>query len=69
MKLLTKLSLVGLFTLLCTGSIFSQVTTAGGQTAQQLAEILAGPNIIVTNATLTGAGAASGSFGNGNVNI
>jgi subtilisin-like proprotein convertase family protein len=69
MKSLTKLSLVGLFALLCTGSIFSQVTTTGGQTAQQLAEILAGPNITVTNATLTGAGSASGSFGSGNSSI
>jgi len=69
MKTISKLSLVGLLSLLFGGSAFAQVTTTGGQTAQQLAEILAGPNITVTNASLTGAGVASGSFANGNSSI
>ncbi|NRA12974.1 MAG: hypothetical protein HRT57_13555, partial [Crocinitomicaceae bacterium] len=69
MKSLSKLSLIGVFILLSSGSTFSQVITTGGQTAQQLAEILAGPNITVTNAVLTGAGSASGSFGNGTSSV
>lgn len=49
--------------LFCLSSVsFSQINVTGGLTAQQLAEILAGPNITVTNAVLTGGGTASGSF-------
>ena len=47
----------------------AQITVTGGQTAQQLAEILAGPNITVTNAILTGGGVASGSFAGTNSDI
>lgn len=49
--------------------VTAQITTTGGQTAQQLAEILAGPNITVTNAVLTGAGTASGSFAGTNSDV
>lgn len=55
--------------LLFSGSVFSQINTTGGLTAQQLAEILAGPNITVTNAVLTGGTAASGSFAGTNSDI
>lgn len=48
---------------------FAQIAVTGGQTAQQLAEILAGPNITVTNAVLTGGGTASGSFTGTNSDI
>lgn len=42
---------------------FSQViTTSGGLTATQLANILASPGIVVSNAVLTGSGVASGQF-------
>ncbi len=40
----------------------AQITVTGGLTAQELAEILAGNNITVTNATLSGSNLASGSF-------
>lgn len=63
----TLLTFCALFTL--STSLFGQITTTGGQTAQQLAEILAGPNITVTNALLTGAGSASGSFAGTNSDI
>ncbi len=42
--------------------LVAQLTIDNTQTATQLAQILAGPNITVTNATLTGANTASGSF-------
>lgn len=45
-----------------TGQSFGQLTTAGGYTATQLAQILAGPNIVINSATLTGDAAASGYF-------
>ena len=69
MKNLFRLSIIGLVSLAFCGSAFSQITTTGGLTAQQLAEILAGPNITVTNATLTGGAAASGSFAGTNSDI
>ncbi len=61
------LSLGTLF--LCTYN-YAQITTNSGQTATQLAQILAGPNITVSNATLTGAAVASGSFtGTSNIGL
>lgn len=47
----------------------SQIAVTGGYTAQQLANILAGPNITVTNAVLTGGAVARGSFSGTNVDI
>ena len=47
----------------------AQITVSGGQTAQQLADQLAGPNITVTNAQLTGGGVASGNFSGTNTNL
>lgn len=41
---------------------FAQLTTQTGLTAQQLGNILAGSNIQVNNATMTGAGASFGKF-------
>ncbi len=49
--------------------IHAQLVVQGGYTAQDLAEILAGNNITVTNATLTGATAAAGSFDGSNSNL
>ena len=40
----------------------SQLLVNNGLTATQLAQILAGPNVTVSNATITGAGVAAGSF-------
>lgn len=49
---------------------FSQISTTVSANAQQLAEQLAGPNVTVTNATLTGSGQASGSFtGTSNLDV
>jgi len=48
---------------------YSQLTVNNSQTATQLAQILAGPNVTVSNATLTGAGVASGSFNGVNSNL
>jgi subtilisin-like proprotein convertase family protein len=47
----------------------AQLTVTGGLTAQQLAENLAGPNIEVSNAVLTGSGVASGTFSGTNTNL
>jgi len=44
-------------------SAFAQLTVTGGLTANDLAQMLAGPGITVSNATLTGAPDAAGSFG------
>lgn len=44
----------------------AQITVAGGLTAQQLAEILAGSNITVSNATITGPSLGYGSFTSSN---
>jgi subtilisin-like proprotein convertase family protein len=60
-KLLNILSTLLFLLLFLNGN--AQITVAGGLTAQQLAEILAGSNITVTNAVLTGATGSSGSFG------
>lgn len=48
---------------------YGQINVTSGQTAQQLAEFLAGPNITVTNAVLTGAGNSSGQFTGTNTSI
>ena len=69
MKSLFKATLTVVTLIWSAAASFAQITTTGGQTAQQLAEILAGPNITVTNATLTGAGSASGSFAGTNSDI
>jgi len=58
-----------LFAVLLNSTINAQINTTGGLTAQQLATILAGPNITVTNASLTGGGTASGSFSGVNSDI
>jgi len=43
----------------------AQLTVQGGFTAQQLAEVIAGPGITVTNATLNGSAQAHGTFNGG----
>lgn len=43
----------------------AQLTVTTGQTAQQLAEIIAGPGVTVSNASITGDAAAIGAFGSG----
>jgi len=43
-------------------SLSAQISVNSGQTAQQLAEFLAGPNIRVSNALITGSSNASGIF-------
>ncbi|MDG1333897.1 MAG: choice-of-anchor L domain-containing protein [Crocinitomicaceae bacterium] len=53
MKTLFKALLVAILLFACVPTMFSQITMTGGQTAQQLAEFLAGPNITVTNAVLS----------------
>ncbi len=59
------------FLVLCllTYNINAQLTVQGGVTATQLANILAGSNIVVSNATLTGSNLASGSFNGVNTNL
>ena len=47
----------------------AQLTVSNGLTAVQLAQILAGPNITINSATLTGGAAASGSFDGTSSNI
>jgi subtilisin-like proprotein convertase family protein len=47
----------------------AQLTVQGGVTATQLANILAGSNIVVSGATLTGSNLASGSFNGTNTNL
>ncbi len=68
MKHIYRFSLV-LFVSLFYSTNFAQINTTGGVTAQQLATILAGPNITVSNAVLTGGGTASGSFAGSNSDI
>ncbi|MFH2143762.1 MAG: choice-of-anchor L domain-containing protein [Bacteroidota bacterium] len=46
-----------------------QLTVTGGYTATQLAEILAGSNIVVSNATLVGDALSRGSFNGVNTNL
>jgi len=48
---------------------FGQLTVTGGLTANDLAQILAGPGVSVSNATLTGSTQASGSFDGSASNI
>jgi hypothetical protein len=51
------------------GALLSQISVSSGQTAQQLAEFLAGPNITVTNAQLSGGSSASGIISGTNSDI
>ena len=53
MKFSPKSLLIGALLFWNAPATFSQITMTGGQTAQQLAEFLAGPNITVTNAVLS----------------
>lgn len=55
-----------LFGLLFTTPALAQLIVQGGLTAQQLAEVIAGPGITVTNATITGAPVAYGTFDGSN---
>ncbi|MBI5541151.1 MAG: choice-of-anchor L domain-containing protein [Bacteroidia bacterium] len=55
--------------LLLTVKLNAQLTVTGGVTATQLANILAGSNIVVSGATLTGSNLASGSFNGVNTNL
>lgn len=62
------------FLILClltgaSNSALAQLTVAGGLNAMALAQMLAGPGITVSNATLTGAPDASGSFNGSASNI
>ena len=61
-------SLLGLFIFIPFFGI-TQLTVNNSQTATQLAQILAGPNVIVSNAVLTGGSTASGSFNGVNSNL
>ena len=58
--LYSLLTFCALFTL--STSLFGQISVTGGLTGQQLAEILSGSNINVSNVTLNGSPVASGSF-------
>ncbi|MDX2362441.1 MAG: choice-of-anchor L domain-containing protein [Crocinitomicaceae bacterium] len=60
MKTLFKATLTVATLIWSTAVSFSQINTTSGQTAQQLAEFLAGPNITVTNAVLSEGGNALG---------
>lgn len=51
------------------GSLFAQLTVTGGLNANALAQLLAGPGITVSNATITGSPAAAGSFNGASSNI
>jgi subtilisin-like proprotein convertase family protein len=48
---------------------YNQLTVNNAQTATQLAQLLGGPNVTVSNATITGSSLASGSFNGANSNI
>lgn len=61
MKMNYKLALA-IVGLLSAFSSYAQIAVTGGYTAQQLANYLAGPNITVSNAVLTGSNVASGQF-------
>jgi len=50
-------------------NLSAQISVNSGQTAQQLAEFLAGPNITVTNASITGSSNATGIFSGTNSDI
>jgi len=60
MKKTTLLSLACMTA--CIFQSYAQISVTGGLTATQLANILAGSNIVVSGATLTGSGVASGTF-------
>lgn len=62
MKTILNTLLLGFVTTFLGAYSWGQISVTGGQTAQQLADQLAGPNITVTNAQLTGGGSASGNF-------
>ncbi len=62
-KTLLLKSLFLTLTVLLSKVCIAQLTVNGGLTATQLAQLLAGPGITVSNATLTGSPAAAGSFG------
>lgn len=61
MKLLTRVLTLITLSVFSFGS-YSQIAVTGGLTAQQMAEILAGSNITVTNAVITGPAVGYGSF-------
>jgi len=62
--------LVVCFALMCGhNQVFAQLTVTGGLTANAMAQILAGPGITVSNATLTGSPLAAGSFNGAASNI
>ncbi len=63
------LLLLVLISIFAYGEVFSQLSVTGGLTPQELAEILAGPDITVSNVTLTGNGVASGSFEGTSTNL
>ena len=68
MKKTTHLLLfVGLFIVPFFG--YNQLTVNSAQTATQLAQLLAGPNVTVTNASITGSNLASCAFDGTNSNI
>jgi gliding motility-associated-like protein len=56
------------FSLLCNTSLFAQVTVDTSPTATQMAQLLAGPGVNISNATFKGGGAAKGIF-NGTSNL
>jgi gliding motility-associated-like protein len=62
-------ALFAAFMLHFTTGTMAQMTVQGGLTAQQLAEIIAGPGIDIANPTITGAAVAYGSFGGVNNDI
>ncbi len=49
--------------------VSAQLTVNNGLTAVQLAQIMAGPNITINSATLSGGATASGSFDGASSNI
>jgi subtilisin-like proprotein convertase family protein len=61
MKLLFKFFALVIVSV-CSLNGYSQISVTGGLTAQQMAEILAGSNITVTNAVITGPAGGYGSF-------
>ncbi len=69
MKTLLNRIVVAMAAILSMPNGIAQMNVNGGISAQNLAEILAGPNITVTNAVLTGDVVASGSFDGTNSDI
>ena len=67
--MIVKKALALFISFFCFYSASAQLTVQSGYTAQQLAEILAGPGLTVTNATLIGAATAAGTFDGTNSNI